>query len=132
MLSGRILLVDDNQVNQMVASAMLEQWNLKYKCANDGKEAVAKWQRLKPDLILMDIQMPICDGYKASKRIRTLENQQSRIPIIAMTANDCNDDFKAKYLLAGMDDYLAKPFDQNELFKKLSQWLPALNSYHEA
>ncbi len=122
MLNGRVLLVDDNEVNQMVAGAMLDHWSVSYKCATDGKEAVEKWQRLKPDLILMDINMPICDGYKATKRIRELEEGKSRTPIIALTASDENVE-REKCLLAGMDDFINKPFDQEDLYSKLKHWL---------
>ena len=122
-----ILLVDDNEVNQMIASAMLEQWQLSFKCASDGKEAVDKWQRLKPDLILMDVQMPICDGYKATKRIRELEQGKKRTPIIALTANSYGDE-QEKYLEMGMDDYLKKPFKQEELYSKLEKWLTQIHS----
>ena len=122
MLQGRVLLVDDNEVNRIVACAMLDHWSVSYKCASDGKEAVEKWQRLKPDLILMDIQMPICDGYKATKRIRELERGNSRIPIIALTASEESIE-REKCLKAGMDDFINKPFDQDDLYSKLKQWL---------
>ena len=116
------MLVDDNQVNQMVTCAMLEHWKLNVKCASDGIEAVNKWKRLKPDLILMDVHMPVCDGYKATKQIRNLESAKLRIPIIALSAdtgeqarNECQD--------AGMDDFICKPFESDELYEKLIKWL---------
>ena len=101
---------------------MLDHWNIAYKCASDGKEAVEKWQRLKPDLILMDIHMPICDGYKATRRIRKLEQGNSRTPIIALTASNENLE-RDKCLKAGMDDFINKPFNQDDLYSKLKQWL---------
>ena len=122
MLHGRILIVDDNEVNQLVACAMLDHWSVSYKCASDGKEAVKIWQRLNPDLILMDIQMPICDGYKATKQIRQLEQGDSRIPIIAITASDEGIE-RDKCLMAGMDDFINKPFDQEDLYTTLKKWL---------
>ena len=93
----------------MIAGAMLDFWNISYKCANNGKDAVDKWQRLKPDLILMDIYMPVCDDYKATKRIRELEKNETRIPIIAVSASNENTEHD-KCLKAGMDDYINKPF----------------------
>ncbi len=122
MLNSRVLLVDDNEVNQMIAGAMLDFWNISYKCANNGKEAVDKWQRLKPDLILMDIYMPVCDGYKATIRIRELEKDDARIPIIALSAGDERSE-REKCLKAGMDDFINKPFKQDDLYSTLQKWL---------
>jgi len=122
MVWGRVLLVDDNQVNLMVACAMLDHWHVHYKCASDGKEAIDKWQRLKPDLILMDLQMPVCDGYSATKQIRDLESDETRTPIIALSATKENAVID-KCLTAGMDDFICKPFTSEELYEKLTKWL---------
>ncbi len=93
--------------------------------ANNGKEAVEKFENGNYDLIFMDVQMPEMDGVHASKKIRELENKYEitkKIPIIAMTANTSKDDRK-KYVEAGMDSYISKPFKQKELveiFKKFA------------
>lgn len=123
MLHGRVLLVDDNEVNQLIAGAMLDHWNIPYQCATNGEEAVDKWQRLKPDLILMDIYMPICDGYKATKRIRELEMGTKRTTIIALSASDEQTE-RTNCLDAGMDDFINKPIELDNFYSKLQKWLP--------
>lgn len=122
MLQGRVLLVDDNEVNQLIAGAMLDHWNISYKCATNGEEAVDKWHRLKPDLILMDIYMPVCDGYKATQRIRELEMGTKRTTIIALSASNEQTE-RAKCLDAGMDDFINKPIEQDNFYSKLQKWL---------
>lgn len=124
----RILLVEDNNVNQEVASIILDELGLVVNVASDGKEAlealrVAK-DKDKYSLVLMDCQMPVMDGYQATRAIRKGEaGAQSRnIPIIAMTANAMKGD-REKCINAGMDDYLSKPVEEDELYKKLSQWI---------
>ncbi|MFQ5469649.1 MAG: PAS domain S-box protein [Gammaproteobacteria bacterium] len=116
----RILLVEDNIINQKVAIAMLKASSFDVTVANDGNEAVKQWLESSFDLILMDCQMPEMDGYEATRIIR--HNQQQHIPIIALTANAMDEDRQA-CLAAGMDDHLAKPFKQEELVDKLHQWL---------
>ena len=114
--------VDDNEVNQLIAGAMLDHWNIPYKCATNGEEVVDKWQRLKPDLILMDIYMPVCDGYKATKRIRELEMGTKRTTIIALSANDELTE-RIKNLNASMDGFINKPIEQDDFYSKLKKWL---------
>lgn len=123
MPNGRVLLVEDNEVLQMLTSAMMEQWHVNYKIANDGKEAVEKWARLKPDLILMDCQLPLCDGYEATRRIRAKEKAEkwASTPIIAVTASD--DEATHKLCReAGMNGILCKPIVETQLRAVIEKW----------
>jgi CheY-like chemotaxis protein len=112
-----ILLVEDNAINQKVALVNLNNLGHNTDVANNGKEAVEMFLKKEYDLIFMDIQMPEMDGIEATKKIREIEKKRNvirKIPIIAMTANTMEGD-KEKYLQAGMNDYVSKPFKQNEL-----------------
>jgi len=128
-LYGHILLVEDNRINQMVAKKHLENLGLKVSIANHGQEALdllkSQDNERKYSLIIMDCQMPILDGYQATKAIRADDAGilNSRIKIIAMTANAMAGD-KEKCLAAGMDDYLSKPIDAQKLADKLEKYLP--------
>lgn len=106
----RILLADDNQVNQKVGVAMLAKYDHSIDIANDGIEALLMVTRKDYDLILMDVQMPEMDGIEATKKIRRLPGAVSNVPIIAMTANAMKGD-RERYLEAGMDDYVSKPIN---------------------
>ncbi len=121
-LQGKILLVEDNPVNQQVASAMLEKLGLQITLAANGQEAVDLAQKSDFDLILMDIQMPIMDGYTATAIIRQYSDNLQQIPIIALTANAMFDD-QQKCLDAGMNDFLSKPFMLAQLKIVLEHWL---------
>lgn len=122
-LAGRVLLVEDNLVNQKVALAMLERLGLEVQVVADGREALSRWEEKAFDLILMDCQMPVMDGYEASREIRRREQGTDRhIPIIALTANAMEQD-RQDCLDAGMDDYIPKPLDQKALRSTLSSWL---------
>ena len=124
---GRLLLVEDNPVNQELARSMLELIGCKVEVAGDGLQAVNK-VRQRPDysLVLMDVQMPELDGYAATRCIRELEQSEGRLPlpIIAMTANAMEGD-REKCWVAGMDDYLAKPFSMEQLTGMVRKHLPA-------
>jgi CheY-like chemotaxis protein len=121
----RILLAEDNLVNQKVATRVLEKEGFQVDVAVDGRHAVDAWRRGTYDLILMDCQMPHLDGYEATREIRREERENSmvnRIPIIALTAHamkgaaeDCR--------RAGMDDYLTKPLDREQLRRCLKEHL---------
>ncbi len=115
----RILLVEDNYINQEVALNMLESEGYSVDIAENGQEAVGylKDQKRLPDIILMDMQMPIMDGITATQHIRKHNNWQ-HIPIIAMTANAMDED-KQACLAAGMNDHLAKPFEKSTLLEKI-------------
>ena len=118
-----ILLTEDNKVNQMLAVKLLKKLGYGITLAENGKEAVEAIRKDSFDLVLMDIQMPIMDGVEATKAIRKLETESSfhYIPIIALTANALKGD-REKYLKAGMDDYLTKPFKPEDIQKMLFKW----------
>jgi len=119
-----VLVVEDNAVNQEVALGMLEKIGFNADVANNGQEGIETLETGKFDLVLMDCQMPVLDGYEATKAIREEEheNAQPRIPIIALTANAMIGDSE-KCIAAGMDDYLAKPFEEHMLEEKIAFWL---------
>ena len=121
-----MLLAEDNPVNQEVALTMLELLGCRVVVAHDGRQAVELYRRGGIDAILMDCQMPEMDGFEATRQIRTLEQQSGQhLPIIALTANAMKGDREA-CLLAGMDDYLAKPFDLKQLHTILSKIAPPI------
>ncbi len=120
---GHVLLVEDNKVNQMVANKMLTGMGLTVDLAEDGAKALAALAEKRYDLVLMDCQMPVLDGYQATRAFRSREPQgEKRLPIIAMTANAMEGD-RQKCLEAGMDDYIAKPVKKELLRKLMGQWL---------
>ncbi|MEN0036456.1 MAG: response regulator [Cellvibrio sp.] len=124
-LMGRVLLAEDNPVNQEVACAMLQRMGLSMKIANNGREAFDLLQLESFDLVLMDCQMPIMDGFEATESIRAREAELNlpAIPIVALTANAISGD-REHCLARGMDDYLSKPFSQDQLHELLARWLP--------
>ncbi|MBF0584955.1 MAG: response regulator [Magnetococcales bacterium] len=118
----KVMLVEDNEINQQVAKELLEQVGIQVTIARHGQEAVNLLQQLSVDQVLMDLQMPVMDGLTASRIIRqTLKLAQ--IPIIAMTANALVGD-REKCLAAGMNDHIAKPVVPEELYNTLLKWLP--------
>ena len=125
----RVLLVEDNEINQEVANEILSQAGLIVSIANNGQEAVAKVKENFFDIVLMDIQMPIMDGYDATREIRK-SPALANLPIISMTANALLRD-QQKCLEAGMNDNISKPIDTQQLFQKIAQWVlkePALHN----
>ena len=116
-----ILLVDDNEINLLVAKQFLKKWNVTCDVAKNGNQAIEQLDSNKYDLVLMDLQMPIKDGYTASKEIRASKKEYSQIPILALSAS-VSTDVTEKVIKAGMDDYLCKPFDQDVLFQKLNYY----------
>jgi CheY-like chemotaxis protein len=119
----RVLLAEDNLVNQKVACRLLEKLGYRVDVAPDGAATVAAWQRGQYSLILMDCQMPGLDGFEATAEIRRREAGGKRIPIVALTA-DAMRDVQQKCLDAGMDDYLVKPIDRALLDACLRRFLP--------
>lgn len=119
--SARVLVAEDNAVNQMVARRMLEKAGHQVDVAANGLEAVQAVEAAPYDLVLMDCQMPEMDGHEATKKIGR-GRRQPRIPIIAMTANAMPGD-REQCLEAGMDDYLAKPVRAEALPAMLNRWL---------
>ncbi len=123
VLSGRVLIAEDNPVNQRLVKAMLGKLGVDTDSANNGAEAVAMLNEQRYDAVLMDCQMPVMDGYQATMEIRRSPSAATRhVPIIALTANVMEGDQK-KCLDAGMDDYLSKPYSMQDLEKKLVRWL---------
>ncbi|MBV9034071.1 MAG: response regulator [Acidobacteriaceae bacterium] len=120
--SERILLVEDNMVNQKVAVLMLKRLGVEADIANNGAEALQAIESAHYRLVLMDCQMPEMDGFEATRRIRTQNGYGATVPIIAMTANAFAEDREA-CLAAGMNDYLPKPVREGELRSKMEQWL---------
>jgi signal transduction histidine kinase/CheY-like chemotaxis protein/HPt (histidine-containing phosphotransfer) domain-containing protein len=125
-LSGHVLLVEDNDVNRQVAQRLLTLSGLSFSVAENGKEAVDALAGRGFDAVLMDCQMPIMDGYTATRvlREREAESGGARVPVIAMTANAMAGD-REKCLGAGMDDYLTKPLNRALLEQTLRKWLRA-------
>jgi CheY-like chemotaxis protein len=119
---ARILLVEDNKVNQLVASKFLHQWDLKVIIANNGQEAVDLIQRRQFDLVLMDLQMPEMDGFEATRQIRHRTDEKKALPIIALTASAA-EEVRTKVIDWGMDDFVSKPFNPSELHLKISKYL---------
>ena len=118
-----ILLVEDNFSNQQIICLYLKNEVKSIDIAFNGKEAIDKFGTAKYDLILMDVQMPVMDGFKATQKIRELERTtNTRVPIIAVTANAFPED-KERCLAVGMDDYISKPFQPEDLLKKIKQYL---------
>jgi CheY-like chemotaxis protein len=123
----KLLVVEDNIINQKIAQIMLEKIGFIVDVVANGHEAVESIKIIEYDLILMDCQMPVMDGFDATKAIRKLEKQQiikskKAITIIAMTANVMKGD-EEKCIECGMDDYLSKPINPNELHSSLVKWL---------
>jgi len=123
-LSGRVLVVEDNEVNRMIAREFLNSLGVDVVEAGDGLEAVELLGRQPVDLVLMDCQMPVMDGYEATIAIRNREtaNRSPRLPIVALTA-DAFDDDAARSRQAGMDGHLAKPYTRDQLRDVLAHWL---------
>ena len=117
----RILLVEDNDINQLVAKDILEQAGIHVSIANNGEEAIKYVHTNKFDAVLMDMQMPIMDGYKATEILRETY-PSSELPIIAMTANALKGD-RERSIEAGMNDYISKPINPEILFETLVKWL---------
>jgi len=119
IVSSKIMLVDDNKINQEIIMGLLEHSKIELDIASNGKEAVEMFEPNKYALILMDIQMPIMDGYEATKIIREIDEH---IPIIALTANAMKEDIK-KTALYGMNSHINKPIDVNKLFNTLLKYI---------
>ncbi|MBI5925322.1 MAG: response regulator [Aquabacterium sp.] len=125
-LTGDVLLVEDNEVNAFIASMTLESLGVTCHQARNGEVAVQMFREKAFDVVLMDCEMPIMDGYEAVRQIRAIESEDTareRTPVVALTAHALTGDREA-CLERGMDDYLTKPFDRHMLAVTLGKWLP--------
>lgn len=125
--NARVLIVEDNHINQAVLKTMLQRLNIKNDTADHGRKALSILQQANAngegfDLILMDCQMPVMDGFEATRSIRNSGEPYADIPIIAVTANALSSD-RERCLQAGMNDYLSKPFKLDDIRSKLQNWL---------
>ena len=120
--SSKVLLVDDDEITQIQIKRLLEKQGLKVQVADNGKIALDELAKAEFQCILMDVQMPFMDGVEATKRIRASNSNFRTIPIIALTAYAMSGDRKS-FLEAGMDDYVAKPIDQDVLMETLKRYL---------
>jgi signal transduction histidine kinase/FixJ family two-component response regulator len=123
-VTTRVLVVEDNEVNRLVLASLLESAGFAFDVATDGRQAVNSWFTHRHELILMDCQMPVMDGFQATASIRSIEAVEKRghVPIIAVTANAVPGD-RERCLSAGMDDYLAKPFIRDTLLDTIGRWI---------
>ncbi|HMV40700.1 MAG TPA: response regulator, partial [Plasticicumulans sp.] len=123
-LRARVLLAEDNPINEEVACIILGELGCEVHAVTDGRAAVEAWRDGHWDMIFMDGQMPVLDGIGATAEIRRLEQELDRAhtPIIALTAHAVHGD-RERYLQAGMDDYVSKPFTPEDLERALAQWL---------
>jgi len=117
----KVLLVEDNKINQLIANRFLEKWHIKYDVADNGAIALEKVQNNDYDLVLMDLQMPTMDGYTATAKIRNLDgNKYQQLPIIALTASAMLEERNRVYTV-GMNDYVTKPFNPIELYSAINK-----------
>jgi PAS domain S-box-containing protein len=121
-LSGNILVVEDNEINRLLANKVLTKWGVQVDFAENGEIALKKIQMFKYDLILMDLHMPVMDGMEAAKAIRKLGGPYSRLPIIALTASLFSHELET-ITESGMDGYVIKPFVPNDLYNKIKSFL---------
>ncbi len=121
LTGARILVAEDNDINQLVAGDLLHDAGFTADMANDGQAAIDMASRTRYDLILMDLQMPVVDGFEATRRIRELPGYAAT-PIIAVTANAMRED-RERCLAAGMNDHIGKPFEPPQLWQALRKWL---------
>lgn len=126
-LRARVLVAEDNFVNQQVALELLQSFGCVVTMAGDGMDAVQFMREAEFDVVFMDCQMPRLDGYAATGQIRQLEGTTKHTPIIAMTAHAMRGD-RERCLAAGMDDYVSKPIDPDTVIRVLRRWLPELKS----
>ena len=114
----KILLVEDNDINRLYAKSILQQWHCDVDIAENGLVAIEKIKYNFYDVVLMDVQMPVMDGYEATRAIRLMASHMRHAPIVALTANATKPDIQ-KCLASGMNDYLPKPFTPDDLYRKI-------------
>ncbi len=121
---ARVLVVDDNDINCMVAEEMLKPLQMQIELASDGRQALELIQEKKYDLIFMDHLMPVMDGVEAVKELRKLEGTYYKnVPVIALTGNTAQEQ-RDEYIQAGMNDYLSKPIDLMDIYRIIKKWIP--------
>jgi PAS domain S-box-containing protein len=113
-----VLLVEDNDINRLYAKSILKNWQCSVDIAENGLVAIEKVKNNLYDIVLMDVQMPVMDGYEATRAIRILDGERKETPILALTANATKSDVQ-KCLASGMNDYLPKPFTPDDLYRKI-------------
>jgi len=115
------LIVEDNKVNQILVKKFLSNWGAKFEIAENGQIAVDLFKKNDFDVILMDLQMPVMDGYESARQMRLLEQDSTKFtPIIALTASTLLNE-RERIVQVGMNDFLSKPFNPNELYQKIAQ-----------
>lgn len=118
----KVLVVDDNDINLMVVKQFLDKWKVRYDDAKDGGQAIEKIKKNKYDLILLDLQMPVMDGFTVTNKVRQMNNPYfKKLPIIALSAS-VSSNITDRVIDAGMNDYLCKPFNPEVLFQKLKYY----------
>jgi len=122
----RVLVVDDNEVNLMIAGELLSQAGLEVETAENGAQALECLQRARFDMVFMDMQMPVMDGLEATRRIRS-QPDKARLPIVAMTANALAAD-RDLCLQAGMDDVLTKPIEPDRLLEAVRRYAATMRA----
>ncbi|MEE9428250.1 MAG: ATP-binding protein [Paracoccaceae bacterium] len=125
MRKMRILAAEDNKTNRLVFGKLVGKLNVEIEFAENGQEAVEKWQIFQPDMIFMDISMPVMDGKEATRNIRDIEEKtgQGRVPIVALTAHALQGD-ETEFLSAGLDFYLTKPLRKPAIFERIEAAIP--------
>ncbi|PWG80994.1 response regulator [Pararcticibacter amylolyticus] len=122
-LSGNVLVVEDNEINRFLIKKFLKKWGASGDFAENGKEALDKIRHHAYDVVLMDIQMPVMSGLEATIAIRNMEKQEHRqLPIIALTATILDQELE-EIKKSGMNDYIAKPFSPDDLYRKLATFM---------
>lgn len=122
-LSGNVLVVEDNEINRFLIRKFLKKWGVSGDFAENGKEALDKIRHHAYDVVLMDIQMPVMSGLEATIAIRNMEKQEHRqLPIIALTATILDQELE-EIKKSGMNDYIAKPFSPDDLYRKLATFM---------
>ena len=117
-----VLIAEDNDVNQMVFSFIMEEIGLSFEMASNGEQVVSMFEQLRPPMIIMDVSMPIMNGLEATAKIREIEKLWGgHVVIIAATAHALKGDSE-RCIEAGMDDYIAKPISPDKLKAKMEQW----------
>jgi CheY-like chemotaxis protein len=131
LLFGKtVLLVEDNEINQMVATEILSQWGIQVEVASNGRDALEQLSNRVPDIVLTDIQMPVMDGCELATQIRHTAHL-SHLPIIAITADAMTGD-RERFLSSGINDYISKPFDAQKLAELLVHWISSTTASSSA